>query len=61
MIKIIKKGNLKKGIKSFKCKICECEFDADETEYIVVFNRNELTYACECPECGYMAGCITGD
>ena len=36
----------------FTCWRCGCVFDADKGEYKPQGSRNEITFSCNCPECG---------
>ena len=54
-MKIIKQGKTKEQLKAmlnktkrFKCRTCECVFEADEGEYIE--EEHGTTY-CVCPNC----------
>lgn len=56
-MKIIKQGmtkaeieKTKNIIKRFKCRTCECIFEADKTEY--ESEVISMTYYCKCPNCG---------
>lgn len=54
-MKIFKKGTPTKPeskTKEFKCRICGCEFEAEDGEYKVIHNyRNDTYYEVECPFC----------
>ena len=60
-MKIIKQGKSKeeidritKRVRQFKCSICDCVFEADNTEYKHQFYQKEATdwWECKCPNCG---------
>lgn len=54
-MKIIQKGDLNrpKGIKRFKCSVCGCVFEADNTEYKTQYSQRENCgwYEIKCPTC----------
>lgn len=52
-MKIIKRGNVQKlkKIKTFSCGNCGCVFEADNTEYDVCSQYNEIYCQCKCPCC----------
>ena len=52
-MKIIKEGNLEllKQIRRFKCGLCGCIFEADNTEYKTDNQYNHTYYTCDCPCC----------
>ena len=52
-MKILKPGNMKKmkGVRKFKCYCCDCEFEADNTEYRVDSQYTETLYFIDCPCC----------
>lgn len=62
-MKIIEQGlsneeieRMKNGIKTFKCAVCGCKFEADMCEYnIQPCDYNENEYVCRCPNCGFVA------
>lgn len=39
-------------IKRFKCSYCGCVFEADEKEYKVGQQYNNIYRQCKCPDCG---------
>lgn len=39
-------------VKRFKCDFCGCVFEADEGEYKVGQQYNNIYHQCKCPECG---------
>lgn len=53
-MKIIKNGDFKKlkKVKTFDCDFCGCLFEADNTEYKVGSQYNEMYYYVDCPFCG---------
>lgn len=53
-MKIIKPGNVKKikQIKTFDCNFCGCLFVADNTEYKIGSQYNQMYYYIKCPFCG---------
>lgn len=57
-MKIIKHGKKEyrlPEIRKFRCKKCECEFEAESNEWDVLFGWGEPNYYCRCPECGCMS------
>lgn len=57
-MRIIKQGmtkaeieKIKKVVKRFKCRTCECIFEADKTEYESEEEYTYITYYCKCPNC----------
>lgn len=66
-MKIIKQGKSKeelevilKNEKQFKCRTCECIFEADKTEYESEDDYIYTMYYCKCPNCGNIAYKDTG-
>lgn len=58
-MKIIKQGmskaeieKIKNIVKRFKCRTCECIFEADKTEYESEEEYTYMRYYCKCPNCG---------
>ena len=60
-MKIIKQGKSKeeidritKQVRQFECPVCDCVFEADNTEYKHRFNQSKDTKWLEynCPNCG---------
>lgn len=59
-MKIVKQGmskakieKIKNIVKRFKCRTCECIFEADKDEYSIrQCDYNETEYYCICPNCG---------
>ena len=56
-MKIIKQGKSKEEVDriinrviQFECPICDCVFEADDTEYEYQFNPK--WWVCKCPNCG---------
>ena len=53
-MKIIKAGDPKKAtkVKRFTCNICDCIFEADNTEYKYDGNQHDgMCYIVTCPYC----------
>lgn len=57
-MRIIKQGNRKqpKNILRVRCSRCECEFEADDTEYEqasqIAYVHDGIIATCICPCCG---------
>lgn len=54
-MQIIKPGKKISTIRRFECTNCGCVFEADESEYKIVFNYNESHARCKCPCCNKWA------
>lgn len=56
---VLKEGELHQKLIRFKCAVCGCVFEANQTEYTIKKNRysaGNLAY-CKCPTCKTMAHC----